>query len=81
MGQMCVSALTADVKLCVVVDGWLTRQLSQTLWGTVVHHQAEGTVLYQQLHCVEKAVIHRLHTVTQTGKQAVGVVLMTTDYC
>lgn len=48
------------------MDGRLTCQLSQTLWGTVVHHQAEWTVLYQQLHCVEKPVIHRLHTVTHT---------------
>lgn len=39
--EVCVSRLTSDEKLGVVVHGRLTRQLSQTLWGTVVHHQAE----------------------------------------
>lgn len=74
LGQMCVSALTSYVKLCVVVDGRLTCQFPQTLLGTVVHHQAEWTVLYQQLHGVEKPVIHRLHTVTGIWKQAFSVV-------
>lgn len=71
---VCVSALTSYVKLCVVVDGRLTCQFSQTLLGTVVHHQAEGTVLYQQLHRVEKPVIHRLHAVTRIWQQAFSVV-------
>lgn len=66
MMSLRASVLTSYVELCVVVDGRLTCQLPQTLWGTVVHHQAEWTVLYQQLHRVEKPVIHRLHTVTHT---------------
>lgn len=47
-----------------MVHGGLTCQLAQTLGGAAVHHQAERTVLNQQLDCVEKPVIHRFHAVT-----------------
>lgn len=38
---------------------------AHALGGAVVHHQAQGEILNEQLNCVEEAVIHRLHTETR----------------
>lgn len=64
-----VCVCTSYVKLGVVVDRGLACKLSQTLGGTVIHHQTQRTVLNQQLDRVEKAVIHRLHAVTNTHRK------------
>lgn len=60
---------TSDVKLGVVVDGGLARQLAQALVGAVIHHQAQRVVLNEQLDRVEKSVIHRLDAVTNTSRK------------
>lgn len=54
-----------------MVHGGLTCQLAQTLGGAAVHHQAERTVLNQQLDGVEKPVIDGFHAVThkERGKK------------
>lgn len=66
---VCVCVHTSYVELSVVVNGRLTCQLAQALWGTIVHHQTQRTVLNQHLNCMEKPVIHRLHTVTHKHTQ------------
>lgn len=81
---MCACAHTSYIKLCVVVNRGLTCQLAQTLRRTAVHHQAQRTVLDQQLNCVEKAVVHRLHTVTNTQTKRTEVLSMVPimiNYC
>lgn len=65
----CVRARTSYVQLSVVVDRRLACQLAQALGGSVIHHQAQRAVLNQQLDCVEKPVVHRLHAATNMCTQ------------